>query len=104
VASTFFVRLPAEKGTITLDGRIYQIEERDGKKVVVEERIDGSLLVISKGVALKHKEITERPKKMVVPKSNIKEYNRPPKPSKDHPWRRRWQIENAAPHHRVTTS
>ena len=68
--------------TIALDGRLYQIEEPAGKKVVVEERIDGSLLVISKDVALKYKEITERPQKEVVPKPNIKEYNRPPKPSK----------------------
>jgi transposase len=89
--------------TIALDGRLYQLEERGGKKVVVEERIDGSLLVISNGMALKHKEITERPPKVVVPKPNSKEYNRPPKPSKDHPWRRRWQIEKPALHHRVTT-
>jgi len=89
--------------TIALDGKLYQIEQRAGKKVVVEERIDGSLLVISNGMALKHKEITERPQKVVVPKPNIKEYNRPPKPSKDHPWRRRWQIEKPAPHHSVTT-
>ena len=52
--------------TIALDGRLYQIEERGGKKVVVEERIDGSLHMISKGVALKYKEITERPKKEVA--------------------------------------
>ena len=89
--------------TIALDGKLYQIEQRGGKKVVVEERIDGSLLVISKGVALKYKEITERPQKVVVPKPNIKEYNRPPKPAKDHPWRRRWQIEKPAPQHRVST-
>lgn len=89
--------------TIALNGRLYQIEEPGGKKVVVEERIDGSLLVISKDVALKYKEITERPPKVVVPKPSIKEYNRPPKPAKDHPWRRRWQIEKPAPQNRVAT-
>jgi transposase len=41
--------------TIAFDGRLYQLEERGGKKVVVEERVNGSLLVISKGVSLKYK-------------------------------------------------
>ena len=56
--------------TIALDGRLYQLEERGGKKVVVEERLDGSLHMISKGVSLKYKEITERPKKEVAPKTD----------------------------------
>ena len=64
--------------TIALDGRLYQLEERGGKKVVVEERLDGSLHMISNGVALKYKEITERPKKEVVPKTDLRVYNRPP--------------------------
>jgi transposase len=84
--------------TIALDGRLYQIEELGDKKVVVQERLDGSLRMISKGAALKYKEITERPKKAAaLPKSNLRVYTRPPKPSKDHPWRKRWQIRNSAP-------
>jgi hypothetical protein len=83
--------------TIALDGKLYQIEERGSKKVVVEERLDGSLHVISKGVSLRYREITERPKKEVVPKTDAREFNRPLKPAKDHPWKRRWQIPNAAP-------
>jgi transposase len=83
--------------TIALDGRLYQLEEQGGKKVVVEERLDGSMLMISKGASLKYKEITERPKKEVVPKTDAREFNRPLKPAKDHPWKRRWQIPNAAP-------
>jgi transposase len=77
--------------TIALDGRLYQIEEQGGKKVVVEERLDGSMLMISKGVSLKYKEITERPKKAVVPKTDTRLFNRPPKPAKDHPWNRSWK-------------
>jgi hypothetical protein len=77
--------------TIALDGRLYQLEERGGKKVVVQERLDGSLRMINKGVALKYKEIAERPKKEVTPKMDQRVYNRPQKPSKDHPWNRRWQ-------------
>jgi transposase len=89
--------------TIALDGRLYQLEERGGKKVVVEERLDGSLRMISKDVALKYKEITERPKKEVVTKTDLRVYNRPQKPSKDHPWNRRWQIRNAAPQQGTST-
>ena len=74
--------------TIALDGRLYQIEQRGGKKVVVEERIDGSLLVISNGISLTYKEITERPQKEVVPKTDHIKFNRPKKPSKDHPWKK----------------
>jgi transposase len=90
-------RTISNDNTIALDRRLYQLEERGGKNVVVEEKLDGSLRMISKGVALKYKEITERPKKEVVPKTDLRVYNRPRKPSKDHPWYRRWQIRNSAP-------
>jgi transposase len=88
--------------TIALDGRLYQIQQRSGKKVVVEERIDGSVRMISQGVSLKYKEITERPKKEVVPKTDLRVYNRPPKPAKDHPWSRRWK--DWMPAHQQRTS
>lgn len=87
--------------TVALDGRLYQIEERGGKKVVVEERLDGSVRMISKGASLKYKEITERPKKEAVPKTDARQFNRPLKPSKDHPWKRRWQIPNPVPQQRI---
>ena len=83
--------------TIALDGRLYQIEEQGGRKVVVEERIDGSLHLISNGVSLKYKEITERPRKKEILKEDLRLYNRPPKPAKDHPWKRRWQIQKMTP-------
>jgi transposase len=77
--------------TIALDGRLYQIEERGGKKAVVEDRLDGSLRIISRGVSLNYREITERPKKEVVPKTDTRVFNRPPKPAKDHPWKKSWK-------------
>jgi hypothetical protein len=89
--------------TIALDGRLYQIEEPGGKKVVVQQRLDGSLRVISKGAALPYKEITERPKKAALPKSDLRAYTRPPKPSKDHPWRKRWQTRHPAPQQGTST-
>jgi transposase len=87
--------------TIALDGRLYQLEERGGNKVVVEERLDGSLRMMSKGLALKYKKIAERPKKEAASKTDLRVYNRPQKPSKDHPWKRRWQIRNSAPQQRT---
>ena len=88
--------------TIAFDGKLYQLEERGGKKVVVEERVDGSLHVISKGVSLKYTEITERPQKKVAPKTDARVFNRPPKPAKDHPWNRRWK--DWMPAHQQRTS
>jgi len=77
--------------TIALDGRWYQLEERGGKKVVVEERIDGSMRILSRGVPLKYKEITDRPKKQETPKNVARTFRQPPKPAKDHPWRKSWK-------------
>ena len=77
--------------TIAYNKKLYQLEENDSKKVDIEERIDGSLLIISKGRSLKYKEITERPKHMVSAEKDMRTYNRPPRPSKDHPWKRRWK-------------
>ncbi|MDZ4184311.1 MAG: ISNCY family transposase [Desulfuromonadales bacterium] len=77
--------------TIALNGKLYQLEERGGKKVLVQERLDGSLRMVSKGVSLKHREITERPKKQHDFKENTRVFNRPPKPAKDHPWKKSWK-------------
>jgi transposase len=77
--------------TIALDGRLYQIEQRGGKKVAVEERTDGSILMFSNGTSLTYKEITERPQKEEVPKMDARKHHRPQKPPKDHPWKRSWK-------------
>lgn len=77
--------------TIALNGRLYQLEKGGGKKVMVEERLDGSLHMISKGISLKYREITQRPEKEVVPKTDARAFNQPPKPAKDHPWKRSWK-------------
>jgi hypothetical protein len=77
--------------TIAYNRRLYQLEENGSKKVCIEERLDGSLRIISKGTALNYKEIAERQKQTVAAKTDMRVYNRPPKPSKDHPWKRRWK-------------
>ncbi len=73
--------------TVVHDKKLYQIEDNvSTKKVIVEERINGSMLITYKNTALKFKEIALRPKK------EQKELNtHTPKkvyiPPKDHPWR-----------------
>jgi hypothetical protein len=78
--------------TIAYNRKLYQLEQGDCKKVDIEERIDGSLLILGKGTILKYHEISERPKqKIMAARENKRIYNRPPKPSKDHPWKRKWK-------------
>lgn len=78
--------------TVAHDGKLYQIENNlRAKEVTVEERIDGSTLITHKGLSLRFKEITVRPKKEIEIK---KEYPLMVRsrgitiPAKDHPWRR----------------
>lgn len=80
---------------VAYNKKLYQLEENNGKKVCVEERIDGSLFIRSKDSAVNYKEITERPKQTVA-KTDQRQYNRPVKPSKDHPWKKKWK--NWFPH------
>jgi transposase len=86
--------------TITLKGRLYQVEEdAKAKKVTVEERLNGSMHIMSNGTSLKYRKITERPKK-VQNTMDRRKLTRPAIPAKDHPWRR-WQNRNSIPNRRV---
>ena len=88
--------------TIAFNGRLYQVEQRGGKKVAVEERLDGSMLLFSNGTSLTYKEITERPQKEVLPKTDARTFTRSQKPSKDHPWKRSWKDWMPARQQRVS--
>lgn len=73
--------------TIAHEGRLYQVEDNiRAKEVIVEERINGPLLITYKDRTLRYKEITQRPQK-------IRQLQKPPKHRvyepvpKDHPWR-----------------
>jgi len=74
--------------TIAHNSKLYQIKERVmSRKVVVEERVSGSLHICHDGVSLKYKEITKRPKKVTQTVTN--RASRPvPVPPRDHPWKR----------------
>lgn len=77
--------------TIAHDRKLYQIEERiNGKEVIVEERIDGSMAITYNDRALKFREIQLRPvrDKITEPeviKSGTKKVYIPPE---DHPWKK----------------
>lgn len=73
--------------TIAHDRKLYQIEESTlSKKVMVEERTDGKLLIVCQGKSLRYRQITKQPeitKKPVIRKKRTP-YVLPP----DHPWRK----------------
>lgn len=75
--------------TIAYGGKLYQIGDRvKGKKVMVEERTNGSLHITANGHDLRYREITRRPvKQKSRPKAlGHKKTGHPPAP--DHPWRK----------------
>ncbi|MFQ5586045.1 MAG: ISNCY family transposase [Thermodesulfobacteriota bacterium] len=81
--------------TVAHNGKLYQIEEKvKTRKVTVEERVDGSLHIMTDSAGLKCKEIRERPKSEAVAKSA--KTRKPYTPPKDHPWRR-WQSRRSLP-------
>jgi DNA polymerase III alpha subunit len=86
--------------TIVLNTNLYQIEDNiTTKKVTIEERMDGSFHIMSKGVSLKYREISERPEKIQITQDR-RVHTRPPIPSKNHPWRK-WDDWNSRPKSRI---
>lgn len=84
--------------TIAHDKKLYQILEHvHAKKVTVEERINGRMLITCKGEELKYKQITQRPVKK-IPKVTKVKAKRDYIPPKDHPWRR-FKIKSGLQNH-----
>lgn len=75
--------------TVAHNRKLYQIKDKVlSRKVVVEERLNGSVHVISsEGVSLKYKEILERPKK-ATPTPSLRVKSTSSVPAVNHPWRR----------------
>ena len=74
--------------TIAHNKRLYQIlNQVNAKRVIVEEKIDGSMLIKHNGVSLKFNEITSRPVKETPAKVGLFEPKKAHIPPKDHPWR-----------------
>jgi transposase len=79
--------------TVAHHHKLYQIEEATkASKVIVQDRMNGSMRITYQGRALRFKEITERPireKKQPIVTKRRKPYI----PPADHPWRR-FKIKN----------
>jgi len=75
--------------TVAHDKRLYQIEEYAGtkKKVVVEERTNGKIVIANREKMLRYTEIKKRPKKTVKRSARIR-VKRISKPGEDHPWKK----------------
>lgn len=74
--------------TIAHNKKLYQVlEQADTKKITVEERISGRMLITYKDKSLRYKEITQRPVKKVVPTPKAVKPRKTYIPPKDHPWR-----------------
>jgi len=79
--------------TIAHNAKLYQIQDSlSAKEVIVEERVDGSMLITYKNRSLRFNEITTRPQKEKEVKNEYLPVIRPRgihTPPKDHPWRNR---------------
>ena len=76
--------------TVAHDHKLYQIEDATkASKVIVQDRMDGSMRMTYQGRALRFREITERPikenKQPIVTRRRRRKTYIPPT---DHPWRR----------------
>ena len=73
--------------TVAHNRKLYQVEDYvTGSKVMVQDRMDGSIRITYKNRALRYREISERPipEKKPLPMARIRKSFTPPT---DHPWR-----------------
>lgn len=75
--------------TIAHNSTLYQIEQATrAKKVMVEERLDGSLHISYKGQDLRYREITKRLTEDTAGAPPLMRERKPWTPPVDHPWKR----------------
>ena len=74
--------------TVAHNRKLYQIQDKiKAEKVIVEERINGTMAIAHDDTFLKFKEITERPERQKT-KPRLCRKKRQCKPPADHPWRK----------------
>ncbi|MBL7084520.1 MAG: ISNCY family transposase [Candidatus Omnitrophica bacterium] len=74
--------------TVAHDKKLYQVLERiNAKKVTVEERTNGKMLITYKDKPLKYKQIIQRPAKTKPEKQYTPKPKKPYIPPKDHPYK-----------------
>jgi transposase len=75
--------------TVAHNKKLYQIEDKvRGSKVMVQDRLDGSLVITYRGQRLRFKEIIARAVKDQKEQPVIVRIRKPHTPPSDHPWRR----------------
>lgn len=71
--------------TIAHHRKLYQIESKTNtKKVTVQDRVNGSMLITAEGIRLRFREILERPQAPMPPSKRRRSSAHPP--SHKHPW------------------
>jgi len=79
--------------TVAHNKKLYQVEDHlRGSKVMVQDRLDGSLVMTYKGQRLRFKEIPARPPKEHPEQPLRVRVRKPPIPPPDHPWRRSFKF------------
>ena len=74
--------------TVAHNKKLYQVFTHTiSKKVIVEERINGTMLITYNGRPLKYKQIAQRPLKAKPEKLRISKPKKPYIPSKNHPYK-----------------
>jgi transposase len=72
--------------TIAHHGKLYQIDKAvKSKEVMVQERVDGSMLITNNDVTLPFREIMARPEKQQKPRGML-HHRKGHTPAADHPW------------------
>jgi hypothetical protein len=80
--------------TISYEGKLYQIESMTrGKKVVVQEQLDGAMRILYQGEPLRYREIETRCVQVTSLTPPLRR-SRVHTPSLDHPWRQAWRFKN----------
>ena len=87
--------------TVAHNKKLYQIQEKViYRKVVVEERLNGSVHISRGGISLKLREITKRPQKATSSEGR-RTPGKPHLPARDHPWRRQLNLKSIAEKRRL---
>jgi len=74
--------------TIAYNTELYQIEEAvQASKLMVQDRIDGSRVILHRGRRVKYKTIDQRPPKEGLLRKSVRKKGKPYIPPADHPWR-----------------
>ena len=83
--------------TVAHNKKLYQVHDTvRAKKIVVQERIDGSLYFLHQGRRLRYKEITTRPVKEEKPPRSIHRARWSWTPPVTHPWKRTYKQKQAS--------